>query len=70
MTMTQYVTDFVSKTEQIAEAGIEILDELQLIMLLDSLTIEYENFILTMESHVDFPPLESLKGKLIEEEAR
>jgi len=37
MMMTQYVTDFTSKAEQIAETDIEILDELLSIMFLDSL---------------------------------
>jgi len=70
MTMTQYLINFVSKTEQLGEAGIEILDALLLIMLLGSLPIEYENFIVAMELCDKFTPLESLKQKLNEEEAR
>jgi len=70
MTMTQYITNFVSKAEQIAEDGIEILDELQSITLLDTLAIEHQSFILVMESRDEFPPLECLERKLIEEEAR
>jgi len=70
MTMTQYITDSVLKAEQIAEHGIEILDELQSITLLNTLAIEYQSFILVMESRDKFLPLECLKGKLIEEKAR
>jgi len=39
-------------------------------MLLSSLPTEYENFIAAMESRDVLPPLESLKEKLFEKEAR
>jgi len=39
-------------------------------MLLYSLPTKYENFVVAMEFRDEFPLLESLKWKLIEEEAR
>jgi len=69
-TMTQYISDFTSKAEQLEEAGIEISDELLSIMLLGSLPPEFENFNVAIESRDEIPTLESLKIKLIEEEAR
>jgi len=68
MTITQYVTNFASKAEQIAETSIEIPDELLSITLLGSLPTKYENFIIVMKSHDELPSLENLKWKLIEEE--
>ncbi|KAL0116419.1 hypothetical protein PUN28_009806 [Cardiocondyla obscurior] len=70
ITMTQYVTDFTRKAEQLEEAGIEIPDELLSIMLLGSLPVEFENFSVAIESRDEIPTLENLKIKLIEEEAR
>jgi len=64
--MTQHVIEFITKAEQVAEAGIVIQDDLLSIMLLGSLPTEYENFIVAMESRDVLPPLESLKQKLIE----
>jgi len=68
--MTRYVTKFVIKAEQIAEVDIVIQDNLLSIMLLSSLPTEYQNFIIAMEFRNVFASLESLKYKLIEEEAR
>jgi len=70
ITMTQHVTEFITKAEQIAEAGIVIQDDLLSIMLSSSLPTEYENFIVAMESRDVLPPLKSLKHKLIEKEER
>jgi len=39
-------------------------------MLLGLLSTEYENFIVAVESCDEFPPLESLERKLIEEKAK
>lgn len=69
-TMTQYVTDFSQKAEQLEEAGIAIPNELLSIMLLGSLPTEFENFSIAIESRDDIPTLENLKVKIIEEEAR
>lgn len=68
--MTNYLNEFSSKTEQLKEAGIEIPDDLLSIMLLGSLPEEYENFAVAIESRDDIPSVSSLKIKLIEEEAR
>jgi len=74
MTMTkqtwQYVTEFVTKAEQIAETSIVTQDDLLSIMLLGSLPTKYEYFIIAMKSRDVFPALENLKRKLIEKEAR
>lgn len=70
ITMTQYVTEFTRKAEQLEEAGIEIPNELLSIMLLGSLPTEFENFSVAIESRDEIPTLENLKIKLIEEEAR
>ncbi|KAL0270210.1 UNVERIFIED_CONTAM: hypothetical protein PYX00_007688 [Menopon gallinae] len=65
--MAQYINGFSSKGEQLGEAGIELPEELLSIMLLSSLPEEYENFSVQQDRT---PPFESLKVKLIEEEAR
>jgi len=57
MTMIQYVTEFASKSKQIIKADIEIPGELLLMILLDSLSTEYEKCIDAMESRDEFPPL-------------
>ena len=44
ISMTQYVTDFSSKAEQLEEAGIKLPEDLLSIMLLSSLPAEYDNF--------------------------
>lgn len=69
-TMSQYVTNFCQKAEQIEEAGIVIPNELLSIMILGSLPTEFENFSVAIESRDEIPTLENLKVKLIEEEAR
>jgi len=57
------MTEFATKAEEIAEAGIEIQDDLLSIMLLDSLPREYENFIVAMESRNMYPVLGELETK-------
>lgn len=49
--MTQYTNEFLSKAEQLEEAGIKIPDELLLIMLLNSLPTEYKSSV-SRSSHV------------------
>lgn len=66
--MTQYITDFTRKAEQLEEAGIDIPDELLAIMLLGSLPVEFENFCVAIESRDQIPTLENLKIKLMKEE--
>jgi len=67
--MTQYVRSFVRKAEQLEEAGIKIPNELLSIMLLSYLP-EYDSFCVAIESRADVSDVESLKLKLIEQEAR
>jgi len=70
VSMTQYVSDFAHKAEQLETAGIKLPDDLLSIMLLTSLPTEYENFCVAIESRDELPAIEYLKRKLIEEEAR
>lgn len=68
--MTQYVHAFTRKSEQLEEVGIKIPNELLSIMLLSSLSSEYKNFCVAIESRDQIPDVESLKLKLIEQETR
>jgi transposase InsO family protein len=70
VSMSQYVIEFTSKAEQLAETGIDIPEELLSVMLLGSLPAEFENFSVAIESRDDIPSFENLKLKLVEEEAR
>lgn len=68
--MTQYVHFFTRKAEQLEEVGIKIPNELLSVMLLSSLPSEYDSFCVAIESRDQVPDIESLKLKLIEQEAR
>lgn len=68
--MTQYVHSFTRKAEQLEEVGIKIPNELLSVMLLNSLPSEYDNFCVAIKSRDEVPDIESLKQKLIEQEAR
>lgn len=48
----------------------KIPQDLQSVMLLNSLPAEYESFCIAIESRDDLPTVESLKSKLIEQEER
>lgn len=67
-TMNEYKNVFTNKAEQLIEAGIKIPDDLS-IMLLSSLPDEFENFSIAIESRDEIPNVDSLKVKLLEEEA-
>lgn len=69
-TMTEYVHSFQRKLEQLEEVGMKIPQDLQSVMLLNSLPPEYESFCIAIELRDDLPTVESLKSKLIEQEAR
>lgn len=69
-TMASYISAFCNVAEKLEEVGIQIPTELLSIMILNSLPAEYENFCVAIESRDDIPSIESLKAKLIEEEAR
>lgn len=68
--MAKYLNDFTCKAEQLTEAGINIPDDLLSIMLLSSLPEEFESFTVAIESRDEIPNINSLKIKLLEEEAR
>jgi len=69
ITMNTYINEFTNKAEQLTEAGIKIPDDL-LSMLLSSLPGDFENFSIAIESRDEIPNIDSLKVKLLEEEAR
>ena len=66
----QYVCNFSSIVEKLAETGIELQDELFAIMLLASLPTSYENFVIALETRDELPKLSALKLKLTEEGER
>lgn len=68
--MNAYINDFTRKAEQLDEVGTKISDDLLSIMLLSSLPDEFENFNVAIESRDEIPDINSLKVKLLEEEAR
>lgn len=68
--MSQYINKFQGKLNLLEDAEIIIPDELQSIMLLNSLPENYENFCVAMESRDQIRVLDFLKGKLLEEETR
>jgi len=68
ITMNTYINEFTNKAEQLTEAGIKIPDLLS-IMLLSSLSDDFENFSIAIESRDEIPNIDSLKVKLLEEEA-
>lgn len=70
ITMNAYINDFTNKAEQLTEAGIRIPDDLLSIMLLFSLSNDFENFSVAIESRDEIPSIDSLKVKLLKEEAR
>lgn len=70
ITMNTYINNFTNKAEQLVEAGIKIPDDLLSIMLLSSLPDDFENFSIAIESRDEVPSIDSLKVKLLEEEAR
>lgn len=68
--MSEHIAAFLNKAELLEEAGIEIPKEMLSIMLLSSLPPEYDGFCTAMEIRDDIPTVESLKLKLIEQEAK
>lgn len=69
-TMTQYLGEFQHKPEQLEEVGMQVPEDLLSVMLLASLPTEHESFTIAIESRDALPSFETLKSKLIEEEAR
>jgi len=70
ITMNTYINEFTNKAEQLIEVGIKIPDDLLSIMLLSSLPDDFENFSIAIDSRDEIPNIDSLKVKLLEEEAR
>lgn len=68
--MADYLNTFSDITEKLADVGIQIQDELTVIILLSSLPIDYENFVVAMETRDALPSLSVLKLKLLEEAER
>ncbi|KAI8124587.1 Retrovirus-related Pol polyprotein from transposon TNT 1-94 [Lucilia cuprina] len=65
--MSEYLNSFTEISERLAEVGIEIAEELLVIILLSSLPKDFENFIIAIETRDSLPSLDLLKIKLIEE---
>lgn len=66
----RHINEFVEINAKLAENGIELQDELLVIMLLSSLPLEYENFVIAMETRDELPKLSVIKQKLLEEGRR
>lgn len=62
-----YMRDFFDVVDQLQELDITIDDELLTIMLLYSLSNEYENFRVAIESRDELPKPDALRIKIIEE---
>lgn len=66
----QYVCNFTSVVDKLAEAGIDLSEDLLVIMILASLPKSFENLVVALESRDDLPKLSVLKVKLSEEGER
>lgn len=69
ISMNTYINDFTNKAEQLTE-GLKIPDDLLSIMLLFSSPDDFKNFSIAIESCNEISNIDSLKIKLLEEEAR
>lgn len=68
--MVHYINEFSEVYEKLKETGIELQDELLVIMILSSLSSAYENFVVAIETRDDLPSLSTIKQKLLEEGKR
>lgn len=66
----QHVCKFAAISDKLAETGIELQEELFVIMLLASLPKSFENFVVALETRDELPSLSALKIKLAEEGER
>lgn len=66
----EYVNEFNEIVDKLTEVGIELQEELIVIMLLASLPKSFENFVVALETRDELPKLSLLKIKLIEESER
>lgn len=68
--VVQHINEFTEISEKLAESGIQIQEELLVIMLLSSLPKEYDNFVIAMETRDQLPDFQLIKQKLSEEGKR
>lgn len=68
--MSCFLNDFSNAVDKLAEVGIELQDELIVIILLSSLSKDYEQFVVAMETRDSLPLFQILKVKLMEEAER
>ncbi|GBP05998.1 Retrovirus-related Pol polyprotein from transposon TNT 1-94 [Eumeta japonica] len=68
--VTQHINDFSKISEKLSEIGIEIQEELLVIMLLSSLPSHFDNFVIAMETRDKLPEFSLIKQKLLEEGKR
>lgn len=63
----EYLNDFTKTCKKLADIGVEINEELLVIILLSSLSNNYQNFVQTIESANNLPTFDGLKMKLLQE---
>lgn len=63
----EYLNDFTETSKKLADIGVEINEELLVIILLSSLSNNYQNFVQTIESANNLPTFDGLKTKLLQE---
>ena len=68
--MAEYINDFMTKIDKQVEAELEFPEDITGIMLLNSLTSEYETFCIAIEKQKELPSLDQFKAKLVKEEMR
>lgn len=68
--MSEHLNKFFDLFEKLSELDIQLQDELLAIILLCSLSKNYDNFIIAIESRDELPSTSVLKTKLLEEEKR
>ena len=68
--MAEYINDFMTKIDKLVEAELEFPEDITGIMLLNSLTSEYETFCIAIETQKELLSLDQFKAKLVEEEMR
>jgi len=68
--MTKYLNDFMFMPRQLTEAGINIRDDLLLIMLLGSLPEEFESFTVAIKSRDEIPSVNNLERDGSEKEKK
>lgn len=63
--IVEYLNDFTETSNKLAEMGLEINEELLVVILLSSLCNDYQNFVQTIESANSLPTFDVLKMKLL-----